>query len=161
MTSGTLIKNIQKVFSMFNGFKEDIDFTNSVWDYHLDYSKYFIQTEKSESQSKSNILLPYSVIHSDEYLKTKDTLRELFKEELNSYFLDVLPNYKKHIFRNSMFMPVVLISLRFKDKEPILVALCFDGFQYTDCDFSVNIDDFNIDNLTNDFKNQFDIYLSN
>lgn len=160
MTSGTLIKNIQKVFSIFNGFKEDIDFTNSVWDYPLDYSKYFIQTEKSESQSKSNILLPYSVIPSDEYLKTKDTLREIFKEELNSYFLDVLPNYRKHVFRSSMFMPVVLISLRFKSKEPILVAICFDGFQYTDCVFSINIDDFNIDNFTNTFKKHFDLYLS-
>jgi hypothetical protein len=160
MTSGALIKNIQKVFSMFSGFKEDIDFTNSVWDYPLDYSKYFIQTEKSESQSKSNILLPYSVIHSDEYLKIKDSLRDLFKEELNSYFLDTLPNYKKHVFRNSMFMPVLLISLRLKSKNPILVAICFDGFQYTDCDLAINIDDFNIDNFTYYFKNQFEGYLT-
>lgn len=146
--SGSISKNIRKVFSILDNYLSDLyDLSYINW-HNFSNNKSLDKYFASDAEKRR--------IHRYAMLELQDNLVTIFKNDLSEFLHTRFPDYRRAVLKTSLGIPVFLFSLRRQDQDHYLVAVTLDDYPYVSdsVDCYLNVKDFDVSNFVNDFKNK-------
>ena len=146
--SGSISKNIRKVFSILNNYlahESNLSYINwHKFTNNKSFDKYFAYDTVKHRIPK------YAM------LELQDNLVTIFKNDLSEFLHNRFPDYRRAVLKTSLGIPVFLFSLRRQDQDHFLVAITLDDYPYVSdsVDCYITVKDFDVSNFVEDFKNK-------